>query len=141
MYFMYILFSSAQVLKSYICVHFLFSSPANKPYMHSCISFSSSTPVLKPCFLAFSLLQSRRSNHAFIYVLFFCTGAQTMHSCISSSSMPTLSITALSFSLLSGPAHHASPHPAEIALGTGISRPSACIFLHACSIAIASAVV
>ena len=63
-----------------------------------------------------------------------------MHSCISSSLIPTLLSTSLISSLSPSPAHHASPQPAEIVLGTGMSRPGTAFALHAFSMAIASVV-
>jgi len=65
----------------------------------------------------------------------------TMHSCMSSSLIPTLFNTSFTTSLSSRPAHHASPQPAEIVLGTGISLPGAPYCLQAFSAAIASDVV
>ena len=65
----------------------------------------------------------------------------TMHSCISSSSMPALRIIETICSLSSRAAHHDRPHPAEMALGTGMILPGALYSLQAFSIAIASAVV
>ena len=65
----------------------------------------------------------------------------TMQSWSSSCSIPIRSIIPITASLSSGSAHQASPHPAEIALGTGISLPFTSCSLQAFSIAIASAVV
>ena len=64
-----------------------------------------------------------------------------MHSCISSSSIPAFRIIAAICSRSSSPAHQDKPHPAEIALGTGMIRPGTLYSLQAFSIAIASAVV
>lgn len=65
----------------------------------------------------------------------------TMHSWISSSSIPVFFIIDTILSLSESPAHHAKPHPADIARGTGMILPGTSCSLHAFSIAIASAVV
>ena len=57
------------------------------------------------------------------YLSFWVPDFHTMHSCMSSSSIPALRIIATISSRSSRAAHHDNPHPAEIALGTGIMRP------------------
>ena len=76
------------------------------------------------------LIISRRSSHSY-----------TIHSCIACSSTPIARRTSCSCSRSESSAHQASPQPAEICLGTGISLPGAFRDLQAFSIAMASAVV
>ena len=65
----------------------------------------------------------------------------TIHSCRASSSIDVSFMTSKICSLASRGAHHESPHPAEIDLGTGISLPGTFFSPHTFSIAMASAVV
>ena len=64
-----------------------------------------------------------------------------IHSCTACGVISPSSITFKRCSLSCGRTHHASPHPAEIVPGTGISLPGSFLFLQYRSIAIASVVV
>ena len=93
-------------------------------------------------FYAYYLLKTKNAGTFTLrFTLLPILVCYTMHSWISSCLRPTFSRTPTSVSLSDSSAHHASPQPDEITLGTGISLPGAFSSLHAFSIAIASAVV
>ena len=98
------------------------------------------------CFLQ-SISEISRSTTYLIYLtpasfkLNFHSHFYTIHSCIACSSTPTARRISCSCSRSESSAHQASPQPAEICLGTGISLPGAFWVLQAFSIAMASAVV
>lgn len=78
---------------------------------------------------------------ALLSLFHICPGCHTIHSWISSSSIPVFFIIATICSLSERSAHQDRPQPAEIARGTGMILPGISCSLHAFSIAMASAVV